>query len=224
MTLTSTTRRAHPISTASPNPTFRRSLRPCRASPRSYLGSAQQYAVRVGGRPRPAHRAWADPRPMSRRPFAAANSNHAGRLDDQRQPHRHPRRHRPDPLCRGLHAGGGVRRRTAPACASADVANAIDSVQNNKTASLAATDTRGIVIAIQRQPDANTGRGGRRRQGRPCPKITASMPLGVSRQRLMDRSVADPRGDRGRGVHPGPVDRRWSSWSSTSSCAAPGRR
>ncbi|MDQ0470339.1 efflux RND transporter permease subunit [Labrys wisconsinensis] len=67
-----------------------------------------------------------------------------------------------------------------------DVANAIDSVQNNQTASWQ-DGTRGIVLAIQRQPDANTVAVVDAAKAI-LPKIKASMPPGVDVNVMNDRS------------------------------------
>ncbi|WP_454816454.1 efflux RND transporter permease subunit [Labrys neptuniae] len=68
-----------------------------------------------------------------------------------------------------------------------DVARAVDSVENDKTAAWR-NDTRGIIIAIQRQPDANTVAVVDAVKNT-LPKIRESLPVGVSLDMLLDRSV-----------------------------------
>ena len=69
-----------------------------------------------------------------------------------------------------------------------DVATAIDSVQNNQTASWK-DGTRGIILAIQRQPDANTVAVVDAVKAL-LPQIIASLPPGVSVSTVNDRSIS----------------------------------
>ena len=67
-----------------------------------------------------------------------------------------------------------------------DIGNVLDSVENNKTASWL-NGKRSIVLAIQRQPDANTVEVIDRIKGL-LPDIQAEIPQSVHVQTLMDRS------------------------------------
>ncbi|GLS23256.1 multidrug transporter [Labrys miyagiensis] len=69
-----------------------------------------------------------------------------------------------------------------------DVAQAVDSVENNQTASWR-NDTRGIVLAIQRQPDANTVEVVDSIK-EALPKIQATLPVGVNLDVMLDRSTS----------------------------------
>ena len=69
-----------------------------------------------------------------------------------------------------------------------DVATAMDSVQNNQTASWK-DGTRGIVLAIQRQPDANTVAVVDSVKAL-LPQIKASVPPGVTVSLMNDRSIS----------------------------------
>ncbi|MDQ0395609.1 efflux RND transporter permease subunit [Labrys monachus] len=69
-----------------------------------------------------------------------------------------------------------------------DVAEAVDSVENNQTASWR-DDKRGIVLAIQRQPDANTVAVVDSIKA-VLPKIRQAMPAGVTLDVMIDRSVS----------------------------------
>ncbi|CAM5773803.1 multidrug transporter [Labrys miyagiensis] len=69
-----------------------------------------------------------------------------------------------------------------------DVAEAVDSVENNQTASWR-NETRGIVLAIQRQPDANTVAVVDAIRAT-LPKIEASLPTGVNLDVMQDRSTS----------------------------------
>ena len=69
-----------------------------------------------------------------------------------------------------------------------DVAQASDSVQNDQTASWR-NDTRGIVLAIQRQPDANTVAVVDAIKS-VLPKIQQSLPTGVNLDVMIDRSTS----------------------------------
>ena len=99
-----------------------------------------------------------------------------------------------------------------------DVATAIDSVENDKVASWL-DGTRAIVLAVYRQPDANTVEVVDRVKAM-LPAIRAELPSGVDIERAERPLDLDPRRHRGRRVHALPRRRPGRSSRSTSSCAA----
>ena len=81
-----------------------------------------------------------------------------------------------------------------------DVASAVDGVENDKVASWL-DGTRAIVLAVYRQPDANTVEVVDRVKAM-LPAIQAELPTGVEISVLADRSVPDPPCHRRCPVHP----------------------
>ena len=72
-----------------------------------------------------------------------------------------------------------------------EVARVLDSVENDKVASWF-NDERAVVLAIQRQPDANTVAVVDAVRER-LPAFRAQVPAAIDMQFLLDRSIVDPR-------------------------------
>ena len=92
-----------------------------------------------------------------------------------------------------------------------EVAHVIDSVENDKIATWF-NDSRAIVLAIQRQPDANTVAGRRRWCAPSCRQMRAQVPAAIQMAAAVRPLDLDPRGGQRRAGDAGDRDHAWSSW------------